>query len=71
MRGSSDAAGEAGPPWVGLLHLSVLYTVWSTTYLAIRVAVRPGGFPPFLLQPINFDQVYAEQLKRRQQSQAA
>jgi drug/metabolite transporter (DMT)-like permease len=26
----------------------VLYTVWSSTYLAIRVAVGPGsGFPPF------------------------
>ncbi len=38
-----------GPAWVGLFHLGVLYTVWSTTYLAIKVAVRPGGFPPFLM----------------------
>ena len=49
MRGSSETAGEAGLPVWGLVHLSVLYTVWSTTYLAIRVAVRPGGFPPFLM----------------------
>lgn len=36
-------------PRQGLIHLAVLYTVWSTTYLAIRVAVDParGGFPPF------------------------
>jgi drug/metabolite transporter (DMT)-like permease len=34
--------------WRGLLHLGVVYVVWSSTYLAIRVAVRPGsGFAPF------------------------
>jgi drug/metabolite transporter (DMT)-like permease len=34
----------------GLLNLSVVYIVWSSTYLAIRVGVRPGaGFPPFSL----------------------
>jgi drug/metabolite transporter (DMT)-like permease len=32
------------------MHLFVVYVVWSSTYLAIRVAVRPGaGFPPFAL----------------------
>lgn len=37
-------------PWVGLLHLLVIYVVWGSTYLAIRVAVREGaGFPPFTL----------------------
>ena len=34
----------------GLLNLAVVYVVWSSTYLAIRVAVRTGsGFPPFTL----------------------
>ncbi len=34
----------------GFLHLAVVYLVWGSTYLAIRVAVRPeGGFPPFAL----------------------
>ena len=34
----------------GWFHLLVLYTVWSSTYLAIRVAVaEPGGFPPFTM----------------------
>jgi len=34
----------------GLLNLSVVYVVWGSTYLAIRVAVRDGaGFPPFTL----------------------
>ncbi len=36
--------------WRGLLHLCVVYVVWGSTYLAIRVAVREGaGFPPFTL----------------------
>jgi drug/metabolite transporter (DMT)-like permease len=34
----------------GYAHLAVVYVVWGSTYLAIRVAVRPeGGFPPFAL----------------------
>jgi len=37
-----------GRRWVGWFHLGVLYVVWSTTYLAIRLAVEEGsGFPPF------------------------
>ncbi len=36
--------------WAGLLNLFVVYVVWGSTYLAIRVAVRQGaGFPPFTL----------------------
>ena len=35
---------------LGLAHLGVVYVVWSSTYLAIRLAVGPGGgFPPFSL----------------------
>ncbi len=34
----------------GLLHLAVVYVVWGSTYLAIRLCVREGaGFPPFTL----------------------
>jgi drug/metabolite transporter (DMT)-like permease len=34
----------------GLLNLFVVYLVWSSTYLAIRIAVREGsGFPPFTM----------------------
>ncbi len=37
-------------PLGGLLHLLVVYIVWGSTYLAIRIAVSgPHGFPPFLL----------------------
>ncbi len=35
---------------IGLVNLSIVYVVWSSTYLAIRVAVREGsGFPPFTM----------------------
>ena len=33
--------------------------------------VQNGGFPPFFLQPINFDALYAEQLRRRAESAPA
>ena len=31
--------------------------------------IQAGGFPPFLLQPINFDALYAEGLRQRAQGQ--
>lgn len=42
----SPSGGEL--PWLGLFHLSIVYIVWGSTYLAIRIAVHSGsGFPPF------------------------
>jgi drug/metabolite transporter (DMT)-like permease len=36
--------------WEGLLNLMVVYLVWGSTYLAIRITVREGsGFPPFFM----------------------
>lgn len=36
--------------WTGLFHLLVVYIVWGSTYLAIRLTVREGaGFPPFTM----------------------
>ena len=32
--------------------------------------VQGGGFPPLLLQPINFDAIYAEQVRRRAEAPA-
>ncbi len=37
----------------------------------ISELVQNGGFPPFLLQPINFDQIYAEQQRRQAEGGAA
>jgi preprotein translocase subunit SecB len=31
----------------------------------VSALVQNGGFPPFFLQPINFDALYAEQMRRR------
>jgi drug/metabolite transporter (DMT)-like permease len=40
----------SNPKMTGLLHLFVVYFVWGSTYLAIRVTVREGaGFAPFTL----------------------
>jgi drug/metabolite transporter (DMT)-like permease len=47
-----SATGDAprGLNPTGLANLIVVYIVWGTTYLAIRVAVRDGsGFPPLLM----------------------
>lgn len=33
---------------------------------AVSEMVTAGGFPPLFLQPINFDQLYADQLRRRE-----
>lgn len=34
----------------GLMHLGVIYLVWSSTYLAIRITVMDGGgFPPLTM----------------------
>jgi len=36
--------------WVGLANLFVVYIVWGSTYLAIRITVKEdGGFAPFIL----------------------
>lgn len=41
---------EQALPLEGLAHLGAVYLIWSSTYLAIRVTVRPGaGFPPFTM----------------------
>ncbi|MBP2680696.1 MAG: protein of unknown function transrane, partial [Candidatus Krumholzibacteriota bacterium] len=40
----------ASPKVRGLFHLVVVYIVWGSTYLAIRIAVREGsGFPAFTM----------------------
>ena len=34
----------------GLVHLSIVYVLWGSTYLAIRIAVQEGsGFPPMIM----------------------
>jgi len=35
---------------------------------AVGELIINGGFPPYYLQPINFEQLYAEQMRRRAQA---
>lgn len=47
---SPPAAGDERRELPALVHLAVIWVVWGSTYLAIRVAVQPGaGFGPFWL----------------------
>jgi preprotein translocase subunit SecB len=46
-------------------------TLFPYARQAISNLVLEGGFPPFVLQPVNFDQVYAESMRRRAQEQPA
>jgi len=36
---------------------------------AVSDLIQNGGFPPFLIQPINFEALYAEQMRRRADGQ--
>lgn len=50
MSGPSEQNITPGFNKVGIINLLIVYLVWGSTYLAIRVAVRPGaGFTPFVL----------------------
>lgn len=47
---SEPVKSNTGNKLTGYLPLLVVYIVWGSTYMAIRVAVREGGgFPPFTL----------------------
>jgi preprotein translocase subunit SecB len=37
---------------------------------AVSNMIQDGGFPPFLMQPINFEALYAEQMRRRAEGAA-
>ncbi len=48
--GAETDSNRPSIPWIAYWHLAVLYVVWSSTYLAIRIAVQEGsGFPPFAM----------------------
>ncbi len=45
---AGDPVQEKTVTWAGLSHLIVVYLIWGSTYLAIRLTVREqAGFPPF------------------------
>jgi len=46
----TSSPGERPVEAWGIINLFIVYIVWGSTYLAIRIAVRPGsGIPPFTL----------------------
>ncbi|CCO07249.1 DMT family transporter [Desulforamulus hydrothermalis] len=50
VRAYSETTKPTSSGWTGFLHLLIVYIVWGSTYLAIRVAVgQEGGFPPFTM----------------------
>ncbi len=61
--GDQDLAGILGSYCPNLLFPYARQVISSL--------VLEGGFPPFLLQPINFDALYAEQQRRSTQGEAA
>ncbi|HQW81369.1 MAG TPA: protein-export chaperone SecB, partial [Pseudomonadota bacterium] len=55
----------------GMLGTFAPNTLFPYARQAIAALVLDGGFPPFLLQPVNFDQIYAENMRRRALEQPA
>ena len=55
----------------GVLGTFCPNTLFPYARQAISDLVLAGGFPPFLLQPINFDQLYMEQMRRRAEGESA
>ena len=53
---------------VVIAALAILYFVWGSTYLAIRFGLE--GFPPFLLEPIDFASIYMAQVQALQEQDA-
>src|SRR6202790_4713743 len=51
-QGSAMEAASYRPTWKTLLAFAIIYFVWGSTFLAIRVGVRE--VPPFLLAAMRF-----------------
>ncbi|HET7844891.1 MAG TPA: protein-export chaperone SecB [Xanthomonadales bacterium] len=47
------------------------HTLFPYARQAVADLILGGGFPPFVLQPINFEQLYSEQQQRRASAQPA
>ena len=46
------------------------HTLFPYARRLITDLVAEGGFPPLVLQPINFDQIYAQRMQEAAQAQA-
>ncbi len=54
----------------GMLGAHCPGVLYPYTRQLISTLVQAGGFPPFFLQPINFEALYAEGLRQRAAQQA-
>ena len=59
LAGFEDAGVDA---MLGTQCPTILYPYAANT---VTQLIQAGGFPPFVLQPINFDALYAETLRQR------
>ena len=57
-------AGFSEPDHAGIIGSYCPNLLFPYARQVISSLVLEGGFPPFLLQPINFDALYAEQQRR-------
>jgi preprotein translocase subunit SecB len=64
--GVFSLTGFAGNDLQAVLGTYCPNTLFPYARSMISDLVMNGGFPPFVLQPINFDQLYAEQMRRRE-----
>lgn len=64
LAGFDDATLDA------MLGTHCPHTLYPYARSAIGDLIVSGGFPPFLLQPINFEALYAENLRQRAANQA-
>lgn len=53
----------------GVLGTYCPHTLYPFARNMISEMTMNGGFPPFILQPINFEQLFAEQMRRRAEQQ--
>ena len=58
-------AGFEAPTIDGLLGTQCPHILFPYVRQLMSDLIQAGGFPPFFLQPINFDALYAESLRQR------
>jgi preprotein translocase subunit SecB len=63
-------AGFDEPTLDAMLGIHCPTVLYPYARQVISDMIQAGGFPPFLLQPINFEGLYAESLRQRQGQQA-
>lgn len=69
--GIFQIAGMTEAQQNGVLNVYCPNTLFPYARSAVSQLVAAAGFPPVMLQPISFEQVYAQRLKEAQQGETA